>query len=149
MSDVLSEEAGGAEEALPLVWQVDLGRKQAGKRWFVVLLALLAGWVGWLMVGNWLLALIAPIAVLFSTTELFFPLKYRIDPRGASVRCGFGVTGIAWPDVKRVLADEDALKLSPLANPSMLAPFRGVLLRFAENKEEVVSRVEHHMKHSR
>ena len=64
--------------------------------------------------------------------------SYRVDERGARSQVGPSVSEIAWPEVKRVLAADRSIRLSPLAETGKLDAFRGVLLRTLNNNHAAV-----------
>jgi hypothetical protein len=87
---------------------------------------------------------LAPIgfaAVVLATADFWMPLQYRLDEKGAALKCGFSTTAIEWANVKRVILGEEGVKLSPLEEESRLSPFRGLFLRFDGNREEVLDRI--------
>lgn len=126
----------------PLLWTVNLGAQAPSRRWIVLAAAFGTALVGYGMFRSPVMALIGFAAIVASATEVLFPLRYRLDSRGATVRCGLNVTTIAWENVKRVVRAPDGLKLSPLDQPSRLEAFRGVYLRFGDRESEVVAAVE-------
>ncbi|HRK21559.1 MAG TPA: hypothetical protein PLX06_07115 [Fimbriimonadaceae bacterium] len=121
----------------PLVWQIQLYAKEPAKRLVVILAAAIAGWLGFVLLGNLIAALLGLAAVLGATAEFWLPLHYKLDQNRASVRCGLSVTAIEWSDVKRIVMADDGWKFSPLAVEGRLSPFRGVFLRFGEDSEPV------------
>lgn len=125
----------------PLTWELRLWKQQPGRRIVVFVCAGVAGLFGWVLFQNVLLALVGIVVILASTTEFWLPLRYTVDAKGAKVRSGISVTAIDWEDVKRVTLSEDGLKISPLAAPGRTAVFRGVYLRFGDNREAVVDQV--------
>jgi hypothetical protein len=125
----------------PLVWEVRLGADQTPRRLIVVAIALLAGLIGIAWTHQAIIGVIGCLAILFSTSELFLPIRYRLDGTGASSNVGLSKTAIDWADVKRMTEDQKGVKLSPLAENSRLEPFRGVYLRFAGNQDEVLAKI--------
>lgn len=125
----------------PLKWDVRLGSEQPTKQLVVFLAAICAGIVGFLLLHQWLVAVIGFLAIIASTTELFFRTKYRLDSEGARAQCGMSVTSMDWVNVKRVIPDEVGVLLSPLEKSGRLDAFRGVYLRFAGNREEVLAKI--------
>lgn len=79
-----------------------------------------------------------------ATTDFWLPQHFTLSGTGASLRCGISVTSIGWGDVKRVVYTDEGVKLSPLEAATRLAPFRGVFLRFANNRDEVIEEVKRH-----
>lgn len=99
--------------------------------------AAVAGYCGAAIFAHPLLGVLGFLVIVASTAEMFVPLKYKLDERGASVRCGISVTALEWSAVKRVVELSDGVCLSPLPKSSRLDAFRGVHLRFAGNEDEV------------
>jgi hypothetical protein len=48
--------------------------------------------------------------------------------------------------VRRVVRDEESVRLSPFPRPSKLDAFRGILLWFDDNAEDVMAFIAHHVK---
>jgi hypothetical protein len=125
-----------------LVWTVRLWEKAPSKRYVVLAAALGAGAVGVLWLQQPIFGFIGIGAILGSTTEFWLPIRYVLDEKGASMRCGISVSAIEWSDVRRVLVTDEAVKLSPLESESKLSPFRGVTLRFGDRRDDVLEYVE-------
>jgi hypothetical protein len=134
-------ESNGAEGA-ELQWTVRLYRRNPEKLvviWAVAIVAAVAGF--FYFKGNLLGALVGFLMIALSTTDFWLPLHFRLDGTGAHLRCGISVTSIEWEAVKRTYEVDNGIKLTPLATPSRLEPFRGVRLRFDGNREEVLAAV--------
>ena len=127
-------------------WQVHLSKRNPQKVAGIVLAALMAAFGGWLLLRSPLFAILGVIFILGATTDFWMPIRYRLDETGASLKCGVSQTAIEWPKVKVVTESEEGVKLSPLTNPnSRLEAFRGVFLRFENNREEVLAKIRIHM----
>lgn len=146
VGDVLvSTETGGSGELEsqliePLEWSVHLGRENRSKQWIVAMGAGLAFLFGTKLLNPFIGFLGAGVVVA-STSEMFFPIKYRLDQNGASSKCGFNRTFIYWSDVQRIEEGETAVNLSPLRKSSRLDAFRGVYLRLRGNRDEVLVKI--------
>lgn len=126
----------------PLEWEVRIGDDQPQKRMLIVATALAVGFVGIVLMHQVIFGVFGALAVLLSTSEMFLPIRYRIDGKGASSKVGMSRTEIAWDQVKRLDDLERAVKLSPLTDrESRLEPFRGVTLRFSGNREAVLAKI--------
>lgn len=130
------------DEPRPLEWSVSLGAEEPGKRLATLAAALVVGWIGVLVFQHVVFGLVGSLAILLSTSELFLPIHFRVDEKGASSRVGLSQTALEWGAVRRVLVGESGVKLSPLPAPSRLDPFRGVTLRFAGNRDEVLAAID-------
>lgn len=125
----------------PMEWTVQLPSGSQKNRVIVVIFAVIAAIVGTLLLRSWLAGLFAVLAVFFSTAEIWFPIRYRLDEKGASEKKGLAETQILWENVKRMEHDERGVSLSPLEKPSRLDAFRGVYLRFHGNEEAVLAKI--------
>ncbi|HEY3781630.1 MAG TPA: hypothetical protein VGL56_11130 [Fimbriimonadaceae bacterium] len=130
------------EETSPLIWQVRLWTKEPKKLFIILAACCLAGLVGWLLFSQIAYVLIGFACVAAATAEFWLPQQYKLDPKGASARCGLATTAITWEEVKRVIPDQKGVKLTPLAADGKLSPFRGVYLRFGEKRDEVMQTIE-------
>jgi hypothetical protein len=133
---------GRADAAAPLVWAAPVPEARRRKRWAVLLVAAAVFLIGTLAYGHIWLGLFGAMAILGSTNEVLFTARYRLDAKSARSRVGLSVNEIAWPSVRRVIPDAEGVRLSPLPKESRLDAFRGVYLRFAGNREEVMARIE-------
>lgn len=90
-------------------------------------------------------AAIAAAFLLGSLARYLVPTRYELDAAGVSVRfLGHG-RSVAWAAVRRVGVHPEGVQLSPFERASRLEAFRGIFLRFAGNRDEVVSFVERQM----
>jgi len=128
-------------------WQVHLSKRNPEKVAGIALAAVIAAVGGWLLLRSPLFAVLGLIFILGSTTDFWLPMRYRLDEKGASLKCGVSMSAIEWPNVKSVMETTDGVKLSPLAGEgkSRLEAFRGVFLRFENNRDEVLAKIRSHM----
>lgn len=122
-------------------WIVRLWEQAPEKRWLALLVAIGSAGLGWVLFRAVILAFVGFAAIMGSTSEYWLPLRFKLDARGASVRCGVSVTAIDWSAVKRVAESEIGVRLSPLEKPTRTAQFRGVFLRYAGNRDQVLEYV--------
>jgi hypothetical protein len=76
-----------------------------------------------------------------ATRDYWLPVRYTVSEKGAAVRYLGAAYDISWERVKYVTVTADGVKLSPLPPRSRLEPFRGVYLRFADNREQVLEAI--------
>ena len=122
-------------------WQVRLPARDPQKLYSILFMCVLGAFAGWLLFHNVAFALIGFVAIGASTAEYWLPQKYKLDRNGASAQCGISVSAIQWSDVKQVTPDERGVKLSPLSGNGRMNEFRGVYLRFNQNKDQVLEQV--------
>ncbi|MDQ3024074.1 MAG: hypothetical protein M3R04_06795 [bacterium] len=98
-------------------------------------------WPGMLAWG-----LLALAALLGMTANLFLPVRYRLDERGVTVHF-LGVPNFRpWEHYRNYYVHDTGVHLTTMPTPSALDPFRGHLLLFNRNREEVVAMVKAHIK---
>jgi hypothetical protein len=88
--------------------------------------------------GKLVLGLVALVLLWLATREFFLPVHYRLTKDGAWAEGFMSSYFIPWVRVKACHVGKEGLKLSPFGRKNRFEPFRGVYLRFAGNKEEVV-----------
>lgn len=91
-----------------------------GLWWFVISLVLIGG----------------------SILPYFLPTTYVLSEKEITVRSLFTRKNKKWTDYKRFSVDNHGVFLSPFSKPSRLENFRGIYLRFHQNRDEVVTFVE-------
>ncbi|MBL8067994.1 MAG: hypothetical protein JNM28_06070 [Armatimonadetes bacterium] len=123
-----------------MAWSVSIGEGHPRKRAALAVVTLAAGVFGFAFLGMWGL-LISLAAVFVSTAEYWLPIRFRLDEAGAESKIGLSTNLLRWGDLKRLIHTADGVRLSPLPSPSRLDEFRGVYLRFAGNREEVLAKI--------
>lgn len=125
----------------PLQWEFRAWEGDVKRRVVALIAMLAAGLAGLYVLGHPLFALLGIAVIFVSTAELFLPVKFRIDGNEARQACGISVTAIKWADVKRLIPQDDGVRLSPFDEQNRLDAFRGVYLRYAGNKDEVLGKI--------
>ena len=87
-------------------------------------------------------ALLAAAFLAVALGRYFLPTWYELDGDGVAVRFLGRTRRVAWSEVRRTQVHREGMQLSPFEQPSRLESFRGTFLRFAGNRDEVVSFVE-------
>jgi hypothetical protein len=124
-----------------LTWEVHLLRLNPAKMLVVAPVVAVSTLVAYVLTHSVLL----PVATLFlfvsALAEYLFPVRYELTMRSASVYSLFKRATIEWTKVKKCYLDEYGIKLSPLSVPGRLESYRGLYLRFGDNRDEVISTV--------
>ena len=113
----------------------------AGGRWAAVVGICVAVGVSFGGAGY---GLLAGVLLGASLGRYFVPTRFELDAEGVIVRFLGQTRRVPWGAVRRVAVGREGVFLSPFAEPSRLDSFRGTLLRFAGNGDEVVSFVQRH-----
>lgn len=105
-------------------------------------LVILAGGFIWLYIPGVLLGL---IIILLTLTPYFLPTKYIISERGVEVHYMFQKKMHKWDMFRSYYDDENGILLSPFRRPSRLENYRGLYVRYGNNREKVSELIEHYM----
>ncbi|MCS6950713.1 MAG: hypothetical protein RMM06_05310 [Armatimonadota bacterium] len=135
----MNDEAPTSQHTLQ--WTIHLLRRHPEKAWkagAVMLLASVLVGVAFRSVGMGVLAL---VLLWLATRDYWLPVRYYVSDKGAGVRYLGAVYDITWDRVRYVTTTTEGVKLSPLPPRSRLEPFRGVYLRFADNREQVLEAI--------
>ena len=94
---------------------------------------------------HWLYGVFSLVVLILSLSRYFFPTYYTLDGEGI-VSAHLGLSRRRrWLEFQRVDEHRDGVFLGPFLRPSRLDSFRGILLRFHQNREEVVYFVRRHV----
>jgi hypothetical protein len=88
---------------------------------------------------------LALLLLLLSVLPYYTRTHYRLDEQGAVARGLIATYRRSWSEIEGYFPHADGVLLSPLAKPSRLAYTRGMFLRFDNNRDEVLKRVEAHL----
>ena len=88
--------------------------------------------------GLWAAA-VAFVLLTVAMAKYVVPTHYHLDAYGVAVRFLGQTQRTPWSRIKRFDVGPHGVFLSPFERPSRLDSFRGVLLRFARNADEVVA----------
>jgi len=86
-----------------------------------------------------LLVLLGFLLLALPLASYFFPTRVRFDEKSVTVRSIWGSRSRRWDSFRSFQYDREHVRLCPLSAPSRLDPYRGVLLRFAGNRDEVLA----------
>lgn len=129
----------------PLTWRVHPARERVGATVFA--LAVVGGmvWmVGEIMENPWWGLL--PAGFFLVTLQRFFlPSEFCIDEDGVTAKFTFTSLKYAWKEIRRFQHDGRGAFLSTRRCPSLFDSFRGMHLMFADNREQVIERIESQM----
>lgn len=132
----------GEEFSRPLAWAV----RPCARNWLlaavVVVFILGLSLAAQLQFGSpWWGALTLALLSL-SVLPYYSRTHYRLDREGVVARGLIGTYRRPWSEIRAYFPHADGVLLSPLAKPSRLAYTRGIFVRFDNNRDEVLDRVE-------
>ena len=82
---------------------------------------------------------IAALILWGSLAQYFLPTKFELTDKGVKIR--YTLSGVAkeWKLFRSYYVDKNGVLLSPFVRPSRLENFRGLYVRFAGNKDDVIA----------
>ena len=122
-----------------LKW-IDHPLKKNRKNLVIVICALiLIPVIVFLTTNSLFFLLLSIIFLLGSLSTFFLPTTYELSEDGIKVKFFFNTRQTEWGKYRSFYVDKNGVLLSPFEKPSRLENFRGIYLRFNQNKEEVIN----------
>ncbi len=122
-----------------------LRRERPAKSTLLVALILASATAAAVGFEHWFYGVFSLGALTASLSRYFFATRYVLDGAGvSSEHLGFKQRR-SWAEFRRADEHRDGIFLRPSVRPGRLDSFRGVFLRFAQNREDVVRFVRCHV----
>jgi hypothetical protein len=113
--------------------------KRSAKISILVILLLFIIWLlVYLTTFSPLLTVLSVVIMLGSLSPFFLPTYYELGEKKVRVKFFFSTKEKEWSTFRSYYVDKNGVLLSPFEKPSRLENFRGLYVRFNQNKEEVV-----------
>jgi hypothetical protein len=113
--------------------------KRSTKVSILVILFLFVVWsLVYLTTFSLLLTIVSVVIMLGSLSSFFLPTYYELDDKKIKVKFFFNTKEKEWSMFRSFYVDKNGVLLSPFEQPSRLENFRGLYVRFNQNKDEVV-----------
>jgi hypothetical protein len=74
-----------------------------------------------------------------SIAPYFVTARYELSPETVAVESPFQRVRRPWSDIRRVYVGRDGVSLSPFRRYHVLEPYRSIMLRYGEHREEVLA----------
>ena len=87
----------------------------------------------------------AYILLVGSIFSYFLPAYYSMDEAGITIKGIIAEHKKSWAQFKSYYPDKNGVLLSPFLKPTRLENFRGIYIRFCNNREEVISFISAHI----
>lgn len=110
-------------------WRVSAG---------VIALLFLVWWGVWLWTKSRPLTFLSVVVMLVSLSSFLFPVTFTLDQESITMKSAFSTKRRKWEEFKSFWVDNHGVLLSPFERRSRLESFRGLYIRFSDNKDEVV-----------
>ncbi|MCK4426922.1 MAG: hypothetical protein KAW16_00405 [candidate division Zixibacteria bacterium] len=85
-----------------------------------------------------LLTILSVVIMLGSLSPFFLPTYYELDDEKIKVKFFFNTKEKEWSMFRSFYVDKNGVLLSPFERPSRLENFRGLYVRFDQNKDDVL-----------
>jgi hypothetical protein len=95
---------------------------------------------------SYFLTLLSVVIMLGSLSPFFLPTYYQLSSDKIQVKFLFNNKVKEWREYRSYYVDKNGVLLSPFVSPSRLENFRGLYLRFNQNKDDVVNLVKEKIK---
>lgn len=140
------KDAENKNEELIAEWSVLRSRQEPKKvgifiAFVIAINALLLGFYRDIYIHHPVFVVLGNIILIGSISDFLFPSRFRLTTEGAECRNLLTKKKIPWQDVRNCYLCNDGIKLSPLTRQNRLENFRGFMLLFNNNKEEVINHV--------
>lgn len=87
---------------------------------------------------SFMFLLLSAVILICSLSPFFFPTKYILQDDHIMIRSLLRTFSKKWDFFKSYYPDKNGVLLSPFPSPSRLENFRGVYIKFDNNKTEVL-----------
>jgi len=92
--------------------------------------------------GGLAIGFLAVLLLVGGTGPFYVRTRYRLTPERVEVRSLFQKTARPWTYFKRAYVGTRGVSLSPFSRKHFLEPYRSVMLRYGDRREDVLSWVE-------
>ena len=142
----MPEDIKNKEEKIIAEWSVHRSRREPRKLVIFILFliainALLYSFYREIYIDYPLFALLGNLILIGSISDFLFPVRYRLTAEGAEYRNFLTRKRISWQDVRNCYLTNEGIKLSPLEKNNRLENFRGFMLLFNNNNDEIINHV--------
>ncbi len=103
-----------------------------------LLIVLLVVIVYYMTYSPWF-AILGFIILYASLSAFYFPTRYKLTDEGIFIKTTFQTQSKKWSQYRSCYPDKNGILLSPFVRPTRLENFRGIYIRFWNNKDVVVA----------
>lgn len=129
-----------------LSWTSHPLKKNKRNTVLVIMFLILAPVIVFISTNSLFFLLLSLIILLGSLASFFLPTTYELSQEKIRVKFLINTREIEWGKYRSFYVDKNGVLLSPFAKPSRLENFRGIYLRFEQNKDEVVNFIKERIK---
>jgi hypothetical protein len=129
-------------ESDKLIWKNHPAAYNPKRTMLVALFLILIFVAVYLTTSSWVLTAVAVLIMFGSLTSFFLPTIYSFDNKNIYIKTLSGKRTFNWGRFRSYYPDKNGVLLSPFLRPSRLENFRGIYLRFTNNRKEVLGYIE-------
>ena len=133
-----------AEETL--TWTSHPLRRNKRNTLLVILFVILAPVIVFFSTNSLFFLLLSLVILLGSLSSFFLPTTYEFSQERIKVKFFINTREMEWGKYRSFYVDKNGVLLSPFVKPSRLENFRGIYIRFEQNKDEVVNFIQQRIK---
>jgi len=126
-----------SDEAV-LKWSIHPVKRSIKISIFVIFFLLVVWFLVYLTTFSLFLTIVSVVIMLGSLSPFFLPTYYELNNEKIKVKFFFNTKEKEWDMFRSFYVDKNGVLLSPFEKPSRLENFRGLYVRFNQNKDEVV-----------
>ena len=129
------------DESMELAWEVHpfADERAKGLSAMAVILGAISGSFAW---GGPLLGIVATLILVGGTGSFFVRTRYRLTATEVVVQSPFQRVNKPWSAFRRAHPGDQGVSLSPFRKRHVLDPYRSVMLRYGDCREEVLAWVD-------
>ncbi len=138
--------SNGSSPSRSLSWRVHPLRRDWRVSVGVTALLFLVWWGVWQWTESGPLTFLSVVILLVSLSSFFFPVTFVLDQEFLMVKSTFTTKKKRWEEFNSFWVDSHGVLLSPFKGRSRLESFRGLYIRFSDNRDEVMEYIQRRWK---
>jgi len=133
-----------AKEAL--IWTTHPLKKSKRNTLLVILFLILTPGIIFVSTNSLFFLFLSFVILIGSLSSFFLPTTYELSEDRIKVRFFLNTKEMEWKKYRSFYVDKNGVLLSPFEKPSRLENFRGLYIRFNQNKDQVLNFIKSRMK---
>jgi hypothetical protein len=133
-----STETTAEPETVLLSWVSHPARNRPLVTALVALFLVLLVFIVYSLTASIFFSGVAALILWGSLSQFFLPTRFTLTDKGVRVKYTVNKVAKDWNTLRSYYVDKHGVLLSPFVRPSRLESFRGVYVRFADNKDQIL-----------
>ncbi|MBU1625898.1 hypothetical protein KKB18_00860 [bacterium] len=140
-----SNENNTANQETTLSWRVHPFRESFKISVIVIAIIAFICSIVYISFGGIFWVVLSFVFLFVSLSSFFFPTTFFLDEKEVKVKRVFSTIKRSWDRFKGFYWDKNGVQLTPFTYPSRLDAYRGLFLKFGNNKDEVINFIKKHL----